>query len=302
VSLRVVTRPRYLDSGAHPLSDVKAALLYADEVELQMVFLPTGEPATPSPDDYATAISELNDALGSPAFKATVLELDPSDVQEPSADRPGADSLDVLTVGTGQIPLLSHPLPRLVTAGAADNNPAAGWAPQPVMDAVTRRRDMAELRLAAALLAALPAFPDARMSDILEAREELTNGRTRFRAAMTAAGRELADVPADEFEGAVQAYSREHVDPALQDIREELAGLRKRWALLRALREPWAGPPVASLAIGAVLLDAATVAAVAGSRQVVALAAREVGTQRDGSRKVRQQPFWYLHDVDRRLR
>ena len=115
---------------------------------------------------------------------------------------------------------------------------------------------------------------------------------------MAAAGRDLSEVPEPEFAIAFDAYKREHIDPATVAIREELEELRAVPTLLRTLREKWAAPSVASLAIAAAMLDLQTGVAVATSAAGTAVAAREMSARRDIKRSVRQQPLWYLHQLD----
>jgi hypothetical protein len=146
---------------------------------------------------------------------------------------------------------------------------------------VARAADLAELALAGELLAELTAFPAADTADILDVRDRLADARARFRQAMATAGRELADVPAGAFSAAVAAHRREHIYPAVLDLREHLDELGAVPILLRALREKWAVPTVASLAMATAMIDVGTVAAAAGSATGIALAAREALTRRE---------------------
>ncbi|MFZ0977074.1 MAG: hypothetical protein WAN22_32965, partial [Solirubrobacteraceae bacterium] len=56
-------------------------------------------------------------------------------------------------------------------------------------------QDRAELALATTLLGQFPAFPDADIDVILEVRQRLADARVRFRALMSAAAKDLADIP-----------------------------------------------------------------------------------------------------------
>src|SRR5699024_9353071 len=146
------------------------------------------------------------------------------------------------------------------------------WTPATPDRAMPRAQaaDTAEAMLARRLLGDLPAFPHADMADILDVRARLTDARTRFRAAMAAAGRELVDVPAQDWTSAVAAFRREHVDEALLNIREELEELRAAPTLLRALREKWAVPAVMSVVVATTMLDPTAVAASAATSAGVA--------------------------------
>lgn len=163
------------------------------------------------------------------------------------------------------------------------------------------RKDLAEVALAGRLLGELPAFPHADVRDVLDVRERLTDARTRFRSVMAAAGRALADVPPEEFEVEVARYRREHVDDALLSIREQLEDLGAIPTLLRALREKWAVPTVASLAVATTVLDVSSAAAAAATAAGVSLGAREALARREVRRQARQQAYWYLSEVERAL-
>jgi hypothetical protein len=186
--------------------------------------------------------------------------------------------LDVLAVTPDQPPVLDDPLPQHVVVWDAasrldPNDPARQghphrplasmvqdhppaplqvWSPESAVSSALgapQAAAAAETALAARLLAELPAFPYADMADVLDVRERLAEPRTRFRAAMAAAGRDLADVPAREFAAAADAYRRENVEVAMLSIEEELEELRAKPTLLWSLKEPWAVPAVASLAL-----------------------------------------------------
>lgn len=219
--------------------------------------------------------------------------------------------VDPLIVPPDHVPLVGgDPLPRrlvfLVPRDADNRADVQLWNPaQSIADLSDPRKaanaDAVEVAFAARLLGELPAFPRADMADILDVRQRLADARTRFRAAMATAGRDLEDVPAVDFERELDAYRRQHVEPVLLDIREELEELRAVPTLLRALREKWSVPTVASIAVAAAMFDPAAVVAIGTSSAGVALGAREALARRDVHRRVRQQPFWYLREVDRRL-
>ena len=188
----------------------------------------------------------------------------------------------------------------------ADLPTAEFWNPRHAAVALSSRggakdADAIETALAARLLGELPAFPHAEMADILDVREHLADARVRFRQAVATAGRELADVPVEDFDREVEAYRRRHVDPSLTAIREELEALRAVPTLLRSAEKRWAVPAIASLALGMVMLDPGAVAAVATSSTGIALAAREALARREIKRRVQQQPFWFLREAQRRL-
>ena len=202
-------------------------------------------------------------------------------------------------VPIGHIPMWGDRPPKDVVWLAAD---AGEHAERPLASAPpARAADLAELTVAGQLLAELPAFPTADVADILDVRERLGDARIRFRAAMAAAGGALAEVPAAEFPAAVASYRREHVDAAVLNLREQMDELGAIPTLLRALREHWAVPTVASLAMATAIFDPGAAGAAAGSAAGVALTAREALARRELKRQARQQPYWYLRAVDRTL-
>jgi hypothetical protein len=99
----------------------------------------------------------------------------------------------------------------------------------------------------------------------------------------------------------VPRVAREAIDVALLGIREELDDLRATPTLLRMLKDERAVPVVASLAIAGVMLDLVAFGAAVASSTGVAAFAREVLAHREIKRRARQQPFWYLREVNRLL-
>lgn len=85
------------------------------------------------------------------------------------------------------------------------------------------------------------------------------------------------------------------------DLREQLDELGAVPTLLRTLRENTAVPVVASIVMATAVLDPGVAAAAPGSAAGIALAAREVLTLRKVKRHARQQPYWYLHAIQRAL-
>jgi hypothetical protein len=158
-----------------------------------------------------------------------------------------------------------------------------------------------ELRIATGLLANLPAFPDADIGDVRDVRKRLEPVRLRFRGAMIAAARALADVPDDQFAAEVAAYRREYIDVPLADIRESLKDLGVASTLLRLTSDAATAATLASATIAAVMLDPTTVVAAGASVTRVSAAARETLARRNIKRDAQRQPYWYLHEAGRRL-
>ena len=73
----------------------------------------------------------------------------------------------------------------------------------------------------------LPVFPDAPMSSVLEAREELADGRAKYRASVKALSAELQSSALDEtLPSDIEELWRDEVRPTLIDIRKTVKGSR----------------------------------------------------------------------------
>ena len=306
------------------LREMKAALLYADEVvvprggpSLDHLLLAAAEQANAAAGkdwfgERAGRVGvELLRAGGAvryhDLFMPRHFELDPQErsAQEAASDEllelAAVDRVEMHVVPHGCVPLLAEPLPEGMLSALPDERRAVTWSARHAVAGVSRAADRAEVALAARLLGELPAFPDAGMADILDVRERLADSRVRFQAVMAKAGRDLAEVPVSEWAATVDAYRREHVEEPLLGIREQLQELGAIPALRRALKDKWAVPTVASLAIATAMLDPTAVVAIGTSSAGVALAAREAEARHHIRQEVRQQPFFYLHQIDAEL-
>ncbi len=151
-----------------------------------------------------------------PAIKADVLSLHPLGLEEGKGLDDGvvlrwADVLTSLVEpGSNAFPLLDDGAGRLVRSRAQDRGsepPRGGRAQQ--------------MRLAADLIANLPAFPDAPMEVVLEARQRLGAPLARFRAALIILARTIEEFPGDpDFAVRVQDVWTAEVAPALQDLKQ----------------------------------------------------------------------------------
>jgi hypothetical protein len=103
------------------------------------------------------------------------------------------------------------------------------------------------------LLGNLEGFPDADMDVILDVRDRISGSRLAFRAALYEAAKDLADpgVAADQsgIESAIRDLRITKIDPALDEIRENLESLDGRRWLLRAVGNSALTSAVALLAI-----------------------------------------------------
>lgn len=143
---------------------------------------------------------------------------------------------------------------------------------------VVRRSGLTPRELAPANEAALAtrfivdqveAYADARIDELLDVRDRLTDPLIRFRAAMAKASHEIESTGFDAaFERETRALFRREVEPALQELREGVVDLGLRATLRRA-----AEPAAQWLAIGA-----GTAAAVTQFREAAVSAASGFAT------------------------
>lgn len=171
-----------------------------------------------------------------------------------------------------------------------------------------------QVGVAGQFISGLPAFPDAPMDVVLDARERLRRPLRRFRGGVTRISRELGDIHAvdERFRAAAADLHREHVAPAL----EEIDTLAHESGLLTALAR--ASPKVArdvGLAAGPIIALAVTsgagveqlaaqsaAAALGAGATALDLLARATASRRDAQdRRVRNE-FVFLYEAGRELR
>lgn len=171
--------------------------------------------------------------------------------------------------------------------------------------AATRSRHAA---VGTGLVEQLPTFPDAPMDHVLEAREELAEGRDKYRASAKHLADHLessaldATLPSD-----IKELWLDEVRPSLEDLRRSVSKTRVAYETgKRVITEGFGLPtvmaPVFSVAV-ANLSDLAaslpSAAAVAGAAsRLLAAGASEAFAARAA---VRQHDLVYLLDVDRKL-
>lgn len=81
--------------------------------------------------------------------------------------------------------------------------------------------------LGSGLIHHLPAFPDAPVSSVLEARAELEESRRRYRGHLRTLEKEINSGPLDPGRaGEITDLWRDTVDPAMNDLRRDLSGTR----------------------------------------------------------------------------
>jgi hypothetical protein len=167
--------------------------------------------------------------------------------------------------------------------------------------------------VAGQFISALPAFPDAPMDVVLDARERLRGPLRKFRGGVTRISRDLGGIHAldERFRMAANDLHREHVAPAL----EEIDTLAREMGLLTALAR--SAPTVArdvGLAAGPVIALAVTsgagveqLAAQAGAAALGAgataldLLGRATASRREARDRRDRNEFVFLYEAGREL-
>jgi hypothetical protein len=145
---------------------------------------------------------------------------------------------------------------------------------------------------------------------VVHADESATAGaaRVRFRGAMSAAGDHLICALRDgaEVEAAVADIRRREVEPALADLRDELATFGARDTLLRlGSSAGMVSSALASMSIVAAgatgMVDVPAVLGALSGAPALSAGAKEVLARREGMRRVQASPYWLLHGAEKRM-
>ena len=153
------------------------------------------------------------------------------------------------------------------------------------------------------LVERLPTFPDAPMSHVLEARDELADGRARYRAT---AKRLAAKLQSSALDGTlpsdIDELWHDEVRPSLDDLRSTASKTRVAVETGKRLVTEGYGVPTIAVAVANILdlsavLPSAAAAAGAVGRVAVAGAAEAFKARST----VRQHDLVYLLEVDKRL-
>ncbi|PQZ92886.1 hypothetical protein CQ018_10425 [Arthrobacter sp. MYb227] len=153
------------------------------------------------------------------------------------------------------------------------------------------------------LVERLPTFPDAPMSQILEARDEPAAGRARYRTSAKNLADKLQSSALDEtLSSEIDELWNDEVRPALEDLRKSASMTRVAVESGKRLVTEGYGVPTIAVAIAnipdlASVLPSAAAAAGATGRVIVAAAAEAFKARS----AVRQHDFVYLLDVDKNL-
>ncbi len=153
------------------------------------------------------------------------------------------------------------------------------------------------------LVERLPTFPDAPMRQVIEAREELYEGRARYRTSVKSLADKLQSSALDAtLPSEIDELWHDEVRPSLEDLRRTASKTRVAAETSKRLLTEGYGLPTLLVAIAnvpdlaAMLPSAAAVGAAAG--RVAAAGAGEAFKARS---TVRQHDLVYLLDVDKKL-
>lgn len=155
----------------------------------------------------------------------------------------------------------------------------------------------------AGLVERLPTFPDAPMSHVLEAREELAEGRAAYRRSVKELAAKLQSSALEPtLSSEIDELWHDTVRPTLKDLRKTVSTSRIAWATGKRVMTEASGLPsilvaVVGLSELADALPSPTAAATAIGR-VAAAGAQEAIQARS---TVRQHDLVYLLDVNKKL-
>lgn len=169
-----------------------------------------------------------------------------------------------------------------------------------------------EAAIGSGLIARLPAFDEAPVSEVLDLRKDLDAPLSRYRRAVANMATQLRVGPFDtELSADLDHLYIHEVRPAIADLRERLAdhGLVREVArhLSTDIRPLVMGTAGSVLAVGAASLTDLSgwvTTAAAGAPAAAAIAQAAVSglvRRRDESEELKRQDLFYLYEIDRRL-
>jgi hypothetical protein len=159
-------------------------------------------------------------------------------------------------------------------------------------------------RTGTGLIEQLPAFPDAEMGEVLALRDELTDGRARYRGAVTNLTARLQATVLDEaLPSEIEDLWRDEVQPSLRDMQQTVSGSRLAQEVagrvLTDYRTTMTGGLLVTLDHLTHLSPAQTVAvATPLTANVMWQAVGQFLSHKDA---IRRHELFYLFDVNRRL-
>ncbi len=188
--------------------------------------------------------------------------------------------------GTQQYPLLDDSTGSLVASAVAEGT----WT---IPELTTRR--VAEASLATGLVGQLPAYPNASMEGVLEARAELHDHLPPFRRAVAHLDAAANDPFAQGFNDGIRDVYLKEVEPAFSDLRDELRRVEGR--LLGTALTTAPAPAVTSL-LSFGHLDPVLAGGITATSWVGAAGATLL-SQRGGRRRAAQRnPFYLLYGAN----
>lgn len=157
--------------------------------------------------------------------------------------------------------------------------------------------------LGTGLVERLPAFPESPMSHILEAREELTEGRATYRESVKALASKLQSSALDEtLSSEIDEMWNDQVRPTLEELRKSATKTRVAVETGKRLSTEGYGVPTLLVAVANFTDIAAALptpaAALAAVGRVAAAAAQEAFITRAA---VRNHDLVYLLDINKKL-
>jgi hypothetical protein len=204
---------------------------------------------------------------------------------------------DAAKSGAGTYPLFDDGASQIV----AQMISAGQWSPA--------QRPAAEAGLAGHFVGRMPAFPDATVSEIIDARRGLDVPLVRFRGALSAMAMTVDEAPWDAgFSDLANSAYAANVAPALLDLEENARDL-KLWTLARGAivsKEPWAAAGATimiAVAAASTMPDIAAAALAFGTPLAAAAgaAAEIAAARRDLAREREHNPFLFLFSANARL-
>lgn len=166
----------------------------------------------------------------------------------------------------------------------------------------------AQAALGAGFAERLPAFPTAKMDELLDMRKELALPLARYRGAVARFSKDMPQVVGENLDFEVEQLWMETVKPALLGLEDQMAdhGLVREIARsldVQNIRDfgGWTAGTYFAVA-NSTVLDALTtglIASAAGGAATVALEA--VRSRREGQVGPKASEFYYLYEANRRL-
>ena len=152
-----------------------------------------------------------------------------------------------------------------------------------------------QIGLASGLLSALPAFPRASVSEVIDIRDELRDPLVRFRAGVSGMATTIDAASFEpDFAAEVDDVFHRDVAPALMEIKEAIQANSNLRQLTRAALTDASSQIVGVLSLGVASQTAIPELAALGAGTVAALA-RAAWQQKEEAEKIQQHQMYLLH-------